>query len=365
MTSDQMPLIPKPVHDDLYEANSTAWMMSTQDRIMSETELLCQRLLNTTQAALDWLGNYVDLDYMLWVRWLLSPIIITFVILPAVILVLIYVSSLCLYIYRAHRQRLLRRLTTYVEQGDFWTAGREFVATIWDAHAWLWHGYELWGLENLPTDGGCLLVYYHGALPVDYYYLVNRVLLVKEVMIHSVVDKFLFKMPGIKLLLEVFNCTPGTVDICAEQLAEGKILGLAPGGVYEAQFGDHDYRILWRHRLGFAKAAIKADVPVLPVFTENIRESFRVLPFGEKFFHWVWTKTRLPMRPLFGGFPVRLRTHIGEPIYPEEGMTPELLRDRCKEALELLISTHQRVPGSILRGILDRFFSKPRAGHND
>ena len=64
--------------------------------------------------------------------------------------------------------------------------------------------------------------------------------------------------------------------------------GLSPGGVYEAQFGDHNYQVLWKvcsygnihskvrktinqERLGFARAALQADVPVLPVFTENIR----------------------------------------------------------------------------------------------
>ena len=30
-----------------------------------------------------------------------------------------------------------------MEQGDFWLGGREIVATLWDAHAWLWHGYEV------------------------------------------------------------------------------------------------------------------------------------------------------------------------------------------------------------------------------
>ena len=44
----------------------------------------------------------VDLDYILFIKWLLSPVILTFVILPAVILVLIYVSSLVLYIYQVH-----------------------------------------------------------------------------------------------------------------------------------------------------------------------------------------------------------------------------------------------------------------------
>ena len=27
-----------------------------------------------------------------------------------------------------------------MEQGDLWAGGREIVATVWDAHAWLWHG---------------------------------------------------------------------------------------------------------------------------------------------------------------------------------------------------------------------------------
>jgi len=360
---------PKPVHNDLYEENSTAWMMSTQEKILSNTDTLCQRLLNVTQVAVNWVGQYVDLDYMLWIKWLLSPIILTFVILPLLLLILIYVSSLTLYIYQAHRKRLIRKVASYVEQGEisadmFWAAGREAVATLWDAHAWIWHGYELKGLEHLPTDGGALLVYYHGAMPVDYYYLVNRVLLLKEVMIHSVVDKFLFKVPGFKLVLEVFCCTPGTVDTCAEQLKEGKILGLSPGGVYEAQFGDHNYKIMWKNRLGFARAVLQAGVPVLPVFTENIRESFRVLPCGHRFFHWLFLKTRLPLRPLFGGFPVKLRTHIGEPIYPEPEMTPEELRDKCRDALEKMVQDHQRVPGSIFRGILDRFWTKPRI-HRD
>ena len=76
------------------------------------------------------------------------------------ILVLIYVSALVLHIYKAHRKRLYRRLALLVEDGnpslaELLLGGREIVATLWDAHAWLWHGYELWGLENLPTEVSC------------------------------------------------------------------------------------------------------------------------------------------------------------------------------------------------------------------
>jgi 1-acyl-sn-glycerol-3-phosphate acyltransferase len=251
------------------------------------------------------------------------------------------------------------------QDGDFWEAGRQIVSTFWDAHAWLWHGYEIHGLENLPEDRtrGCLLVYYHGAIPVDYYYLVNRVFLLKRVVIHSVVDKFLFRVPGMRIILDVFCCTPGSVDSCAELLRQGALLGISPGGVYEAQFGDHSYAVLWRERLGFARAALQAGVPVVPVFTENIREAFRVVPFGAGLFYRIFERTKLPLRPLFGGFPVKLVTHIGPAIYPAEGMTPEALRDLCKAGLETLIAENQRRPGTIFHAIVDRFWR--RRVHND
>ena len=50
----------------------------------------------------------------------------------------------------------------------------------------------------------------------------------------------------------------------------------------------------------------------LSTFGSLLRESFRVLPCGERFFLWLFEKTRLPLRPCFGGFPVKLRTHIGK-----------------------------------------------------
>jgi 1-acyl-sn-glycerol-3-phosphate acyltransferase len=153
------------------------------------------------------------------------------------------------------------------------------------------------------------------------------------------------------------------VDSCAELLRQGALLGISPGGVYEAQFGDHSYAVLWRQRLGFARAALQAGVPVVPVFTQNIREAFRVVPLGAGLFYRIFERTKLPLRPLFGGFPVKLITHIGAPIYPEDGMTPEALRDKCKAALEALILENQRRPGKIFLGIVDRFWH--RRAHKD
>ena len=72
------------------------------------------------------------------------------------------------------------------------------------------------GLDNLPTSGGAMLLYYHGTIPIDYYYLIARLLLVRGVVVHSVVDHFLFSIPGFRIILEAFRCTPGTVESCAQ-----------------------------------------------------------------------------------------------------------------------------------------------------
>lgn len=68
--------------------------------------------------------------------------------------------------------------------------------------------------------------------------------------------------------------------------------------------------------------------------------------------------TRVPLRPIFGGFPVKFTTHLGPPIYPEEGMTPEQLQEKTAAAIEKLIVENQRIPGSIVGGLLDRFMKK-------
>ncbi|XP_075231267.1 DGAT1/2-independent enzyme synthesizing storage lipids isoform X2 [Lycorma delicatula] len=266
------------------------------------------------------LVQYIDVDFTLWLTWLLAPVIITFL-LPLVIVLLFYVTGVILYIYKFHRERLRHAYET-----DFWDGARKTVAAIWDAHGWIWHGYEVSGMENVPSDSPALFVYYHGAIPIDLYYFMSRVYLIKNRMIHTVVDRFLFKIPGWAIIAEAFKAIPGTVQICSAILKENNLLMISPGGVYEAQFSDSCYRLMWKKRLGFAKAALDAKVPIIPVFTQNIRESFRCVRLGRRMWLKLYLWTRLPIVPIYGGFPVKLKTHVGEPILYDPSLTAEELQ---------------------------------------
>lgn len=77
-------------------------------------------------------------------------------------------------------------------------------------------------------------------------------------------------------------------------------------------------------------------------FTTNIRESVVNLqsgmPFWRKLFQW----TKFPLVPLYGMFPVKMTTWVGDPIYPEDHPGgPDSLRAAAKEAMEELIREHQ------------------------
>jgi len=311
-----------------------------------------QPLVNETSPRLLWLLKYVDIDidYARWLGWLFTPIIITFV-LPAIILILLYLSALFLHIYKWHRHRIREAY-----EHDFWEGARKTLAALWDAQGWLWHGYEVVGLENIPETGGALIVFYHGAIPIDFYYLMSKYILLKGRLIRCVGDRFLFKIPGWSLMMEAFKVIPGTVHSCASILKEGNILAIAPGGVFEAQFGNERYQLLWKSRVGFAKVALEAKVPVIPMFTLNIREGFRSVSWGAKFWRWLYSKTHFPLVPIYGFFPVKMKTFIGKPIPYDANNTPEMLSQQAAHAIETLIREHQRIPGSIVRALIARFY---------
>jgi len=71
--------------------------------------------------------------------------------------------------------------------------------------------------------------------------------------------------------------------------------------------------------------------PVIPVFTENVREAFRSVSFGKRIWMKLYAITKLPLVPIYGGFPVKLRTHVGKPIPYDGSLTPEQLQIKVRD----------------------------------
>ncbi|XP_025158009.1 transmembrane protein 68 isoform X2 [Harpegnathos saltator] len=296
-------------------------------------------------------AEYLDVDFT-WLSWLLMPFFITFL-LPFAIVLLLYLNCLILYVYKLHRVKLRNAYGT-----DWRNAARYTVAAVWDAHGWIWHGYEVVGLENIPQDKPVLFVYYHGALPVDLYYFIAKIFLFNSRLVHTVADRFLFNIPGWSILTDVMRVIPGTVQTCSNILKDGNMLAISPGGVYEAQFGDSYYQLMWKNRVGFAKVALDAKVSIVPLFTKNVREAFRTVSWGRRMWSKIYARTRLPIAPVYGGFPVKMITYVGEPIPYDRSLTPEDLKTKVADSLRDLIRKHQRIPGNITWALFERIRKK-------
>uniref|UniRef100_A0ABI7XR37 Phospholipid/glycerol acyltransferase domain-containing protein n=1 Tax=Felis catus TaxID=9685 RepID=A0ABI7XR37_FELCA len=188
-------------------------------------------------------------------------------------------------------------------------------------------GYEVHGMEKIPEEGPALIIFYHGAIPIDFYYFMAKIFIHKGRTCRVVADHFVFKIPGFSLLLDVFCALHGPREKCVEILRSGHLLAISPGGVREALISDETYNIIWGNRKGFAQVAIDAKVPIIPMFTQNIREGFRSLG-GTRLFRWLYEKFRYPFAPMYGGFPVKLRTYLGEPIPYDPKITAEELAEK-------------------------------------
>uniref|UniRef100_A0A2K6EJZ4 Transmembrane protein 68 n=1 Tax=Propithecus coquereli TaxID=379532 RepID=A0A2K6EJZ4_PROCO len=178
----------------------------------------------------EWFGveqleDYLNFaNYLLWV---FTPLIL--LILPYFTIFLLYLTIIFLHIYK--RKNVLKEAYSH----NLWDGARKTVATVWDGHAAVWHGYEVHGMEKIP-EGPALIIFYHGAIPIDFYY-------------------FMFS-----LLLDVFCVLHGPREKCVEILKSGHLLAISPGGVREALISDETYNIIWGNRKGFAQVAIDAKV---------------------------------------------------------------------------------------------------------
>ncbi|XP_048364505.1 transmembrane protein 68-like [Sphaerodactylus townsendi] len=233
-----------------------------------------------------------------------------------------------------------------------WDRPRYLLASIMTALGKVLHGYELCGTEHLPEGPG-LVIYYHGALPIDYAFFFHKLYIIKRRICVSVVDHLVENLPCSKLFQRVCGVCM-TQEECVEMLKKGHLVSIAPGGLREQNYGDNTYRLIWGNRKGFAQVAIDAKAPIIPMFTQNIREGYRT--YGNIWpMRWLYERVRYILFPSYGFIPVKLRTHIGEPIPYDPSITAEELVEKTKMAIEALRDKHQKIPGSIARALWERF----------
>ena len=89
-----------------------------------------------------------------------------------------------------------------------------------------------------------MIVYYHGALPIDCYYFITWFRNRYRILARSVVDRFMFNVPGFSTMLNVMGAITGPREKIVDLLKKGNVVIVSPGGVREALFSKN-YETIW------------------------------------------------------------------------------------------------------------------------
>jgi len=218
---------------------------------------------------------------------------------------------------------------------------------------------EVDGIENLPREGGAVLVGLHrGFMPFDATMTLDLILKktgrIARFLIHPTLVKFPF--------LTDFMTRLGGIIACMENadwvLDRGEILGVYPEGIRGA-FTPYKriYKLGKFGRDEFVRMALSHKVPIIPFVTVGAAEIFPILgridwPWWKRYSEWPY----FPITPTFPFLPVPLPTkwHVQflPPMHVEMEHGPEAVNDLA--AVQKISAETRRQMDAALQDMLRR-----------
>ncbi|MFE3544840.1 lysophospholipid acyltransferase family protein [Nocardia sp. NPDC059177] len=241
-----------------------------------------------------------------------------------------------------------------------------------------WTSPRFFGLENIPADGPVLIVANHNLLGgLDAPLLMPAVLRSRGRLVRGLAEHVLMQ-PGLRAILHRFGAVRGTRSNCLALLEQGEAVVVFPGGGREAiRRKGEKYVLKWEGRTGFARMAIQAGVPIVPLAMIGIDDAYDIVFDGQ---HPVmrplrWTCDLLGINPelnppLVKGIgptpiprPERFYFSAGTPIDPTPWLEAEdvdgaaadlrdVVRKSLEEELQFLFTERDRDSGRSLTGRL-------------
>lgn len=202
--------------------------------------------------------------------------------------------------------------------------------TIYDFLYHLWFRCEVEGIENVPSEGGALLVSNHaGAVPPDAPMIAKAI---KEEHprprpLHLTMEHFFKGYPGMSMLLPKLGGVPAhPANVHRLLCDEDQLVLVFPEGAKgtEKLYKDR-YRLRRFGRGGFVKAAMKARVPIVPIAVVGAEEAqpvFAQIPLLARVTGLIYA----PVAPLLY-LPAKFQIRFMEPI-PTDDMGDEPWQDR-------------------------------------
>lgn len=204
-------------------------------------------------------------------------------------------------------------------------------------------GVEVEGLEHLPP-GRAILVANH-AFGFDIAFAVARIRALAGRRVWVLGEHAWWSVPGVRRLMAAVGTVDGTGENIDALLSAGELVLVLPGGLREAM-KPHElrYRLLWGHRYGFIRAALRHGAPLVPIASIGADDLFDLV--GNAFARARRLHLPFPLPRPAHLVPIphfrRLRFVIGEAI-----PVPEWTADSDGDGEHLVRRLRREVEGAI------------------
>ncbi len=142
-----------------------------------------------------------------------------------------------------------------------------------------WFRIDVRGLENIPTDGGALVVSNHsGTLPVDALMTMSTIHERTGRFIRPLGADLVFRLPVVSALARKTGATLACNEDAERMLRGGELVGVWPEGFkgIGKPFSER-YRLQRFGRGGFVSAALNTGVPIIPLSVVGAEEIYPLL----------------------------------------------------------------------------------------
>ncbi len=175
---------------------------------------------------------------------------------------------------------------------------------------------EVLGLENLPS-GRAVIVANHAFGFWDLALALARIRVETQRRVWTLGEHLWWQVPLLRKLAAAVGVVDGTPENADALLSANELILVLPGGLREAlKPRELRYRLLWGHRYGFIRAALRNRAPIVPLACIGGDDLFDLV--GDAFARGRRLHVGIPIpRPLHGlpiPHPAPLRVILGEPI---------------------------------------------------
>jgi 1-acyl-sn-glycerol-3-phosphate acyltransferase len=215
-----------------------------------------------------------------------------------------------------------------------------------------WFHASMENADRIPATGGALLVGNHALSGLDGFTLGSLVLRERDRYVRFLGERNLWRVPLLGTILTELGAVPGDPARAVEMLRDGELVGVYPGGVDDSfKPARERYRLQWGSRAGFARVAMRAGVPIVPIAGLGIDDMYTIL--GKE--HWLGRRllgsSRYDIPIAFGHYGSLLprrktqRFLVLEPIDttgdPDRDADVERVRAAAHDALTRVLDDHE------------------------